>query len=263
MKNIKNILAIIIVLSFTACEKVVNVDLKTSAPRLVIEGTVSDDGTAATVVLSKSNVFSANNNFPKLSGATVKITDNAGNNFTLTETTSGTYTNTTLVGVVGRTYNLTVVAEGTTYTASSTIPRKMYIDTIIVDTNVPTGTPSGAADKVPGVEFQDSTGFGDNVQIVVNINNSRDRSLYVADDLLTDGGSTPFYVYNPNKKIKTGDSFKAELRSIDKNVYRYMLGINDLQSGNTIPSNPVSNISNGALGYFSAHTSDTKTIIVP
>jgi Domain of unknown function (DUF4249) len=265
MKLVRNILAVTaVVVGLASCEKVINVDLKNAEPKLVIEGTVDDAGNPATVILSKSAVFSANGNYPKVSGAVVTIKDNAGNSYNLPETSAGKYTNASVLGVVGRTYTLEVKLNGVTYKASSTIPRKMSLDTIVVSTGIATGTSSSAADKVAGVVYEDLPGFGDNSQIIVTINGTRDRNLYVSDDIFTDGGSSPFYTFNPNLKIKTGDTYSAELRFIDKNVYRYFYGVQDLLSGNTVPANPTTNLTGGdALGYFSAHTSEKKTIIVP
>ena len=52
--------------------------------------------------------------------------------------------------------------------------------------------------------------------------------------------------------LKKGDIVTVWLESVDKGVYDYFrtAGREDGQSAS--PSNPVSNISNGALGYFSA-----------
>jgi hypothetical protein len=265
MKLVKNILVITaVVLGLASCEKVINVDIKDAEPKLVIEGTVDDAGNPATVILSKSAVFSANGNYPKVSGAIVTIKDNAGNTYSLPETSAGKYTNAAVLGVIGRTYTLEVKLNGVTYVASSTMPRKMALDTIVVSNGIATGTSSSAADKVAGVVYEDLPGFGDNSQVIATINGVRDRNLYIADDIFTDGGSSPFYTYNPNLKIKTGDTYTAELRFVDKIVYRYLYGVGDLLSGNTVPANPNTNITGGdVLGYFSAHTSEKKTIVVP
>jgi hypothetical protein len=265
MKLVRNILTITAAaFSLASCEKVINVDLKNAEPKLVIEGILDDAGNPATVLIGKSDVFSANGNYPKVSGAVVTIKDNAGNTYSLPETSAGKYTNASLLGVIGRTYTLEVKLNGVTYKASSTIPRKMDLDTIVVSTGIATGTSSSAADKVAGVVYEDLPGFGDNSQVIATINGVRDRNLYVADDIFTDGGSSPFYTFNPNIKLKSGDTYTAELRFIDKNVYRYFYGVFDLLSGNTVPANPTSNITGGdVLGYFSAHTSEKKTVVVP
>jgi hypothetical protein len=55
------------------------------------------------------------------------------------------------------------------------------------------------------------------------------------------------------------------MRCIDKNVFEYFKQLSGLDPTNgqpTAPTNPVSNISGGALGYFSAHTTQKKKAIV-
>jgi hypothetical protein len=54
--------------------------------------------------------------------------------------------------------------------------------------------------------------------------------------------------------------------SIDKNVYQYFYELQQLLQANPFneatPSNPDTNLTGGALGYFSAHTIETKQKIV-
>ena len=56
------------------------------------------------------------------------------------------------------------------------------------------------------------------------------------------------------------------MQCVDVAVYNYFKAlplVNISNSGGDITHvNPVSNISNGALGYFSAHTSEVKSIII-
>jgi hypothetical protein len=52
---------------------------------------------------------------------------------------------------------------------------------------------------------------------------------------------------------------------IDNNVFEYFKQLSGLDPTNgqpTAPTNPISNISGGALGYFSAHTTQKKKAIV-
>jgi hypothetical protein len=266
MKNINIIIGLFCFLGFTACEKVINVDLKNAEPRIVVEGVLDNGGNPATVRITKSVSFSNTTSAPTVSGASVKISDNVGNNFILTETTPGVYTNNTLVGQIGKTYTLTVQNAGITYTGKSTIPRQAPIDTIYQErVTLPSSTPGGTASlgKIVSLVYTDIPGFGDNAHVVQTINGKIDNSLIVGDDQFTDAGNTPFQLYpNVNTKLKTGDVVKIELRFIDKAVFRYLTGIQEIQGGNTVPANPDSNLSGGCLGYFSAHTSETKTIII-
>jgi hypothetical protein len=264
---IKNIIAAIaFAIAFSSCEKVINVDLKNAEPKIVIEGIVDNSGKPASVKITKSISFSNTSIVPTVSGAVVKISDNVGNNFILSETTPGVYTNSSLVGQIGKTYTLSVLNAGINYSGKSTIPRQAPIDTVYQESvTIPGSAPGAAASigKVATLVYTDIIGFGDNVQVVQTINGKLDNTLVVADDQFTDGSDLPFQIFpNANTKLKTGDIVKLELRFIDKNVFRYLNGILEIQGGNTVPANPDSNISGGALGFFSAHTSESKTIII-
>jgi hypothetical protein len=260
MKNYKIILAAVLIFALTSCEKVINVDLKNAVPRIVIEGIVDNSGNPAKVIISKSVVFSANNSFPKVSGASVKITDNTGNVFTLNETSTGIYTNALLIGAIGKTYNLSVTVEGKNYTASSTMQRKAPIDTLTQET-FGSGT-AGNPEKIVNLWYTDPTGFGDYILVGQSVNGKPDDAIRAADDSYSDGSSSPFPVFGGEAKLRTGDIVKIELRFIDKFVFRYMRGLADLQGGNTVPANPETNITGNPLGYFSAQTTETKSITI-
>jgi hypothetical protein len=257
MKKYKIVIAAVMVIAFASCEKVINVDLKNAEPKIVIEGIVDNSGNPAAVKISKSVSFSAGNTYPAVSGATVKITDGAGNSFTLTEGAAGTYSNALLKGVPGKTYNLSVTAEGKNYTATSIMPQQVPLDTLIQDTVRISGTV-----KVVNAIFSDPPGFGNNYHLVQIINGKRNASIFASDDLYTDGSATPFQLDDGDKKLKTGDVVLVEMQCIDYKVYRYIKGLSDLRDANTVPANPDTNISGNPLGYFSAHTSEKKTIVI-
>jgi hypothetical protein len=58
------------------------------------------------------------------------------------------------------------------------------------------------------------------------------------------------------------------MQSVDMPIFNYFKALpgvtlnGEYSGGGVPPANPVNNISNGALGYFSAHTSEMKTIII-
>jgi hypothetical protein len=266
MKNKNLIVALACLAIFASCEKVIDVDLKNAEPRIVIEGIVDNSGAAASVKITKTVSFSNTAIAPNVTGATVKISDNAGNNYTLLETTPGVYTNSSLIGQIGKTYTLTVQNAEITYTGSSTMPRQAPIDTVYQENvTIPGNTPGAAATlgKIASLVYSDLPGFGDNVQVLQTINGKLDNTLQVADDQFTDGSNLPYQLYpNPNTKIKTGDIIKLEMRFIDKAVFKYLSGVLEIQGGNTVPANPDSNLSGGCLGYFSAHTSESQTLVI-
>lgn len=76
----KKILAIapllLITVFFTACEKVINVDLNNAAKKYVIEGIITDQPGSAVIKITQTKDFDEDNNFPGVSGALVTINDN-------------------------------------------------------------------------------------------------------------------------------------------------------------------------------------------
>lgn len=246
-----------------ACTKIINVDLKDAASQLVIEGIVNDVN-KATITISKSVVFSSDNTFPPVSGALVTIKDDAGNTYTLPEsvTNPGSYSTASVIGIPGHSYIMNVNVGGKTYTATSTMPAVVNLDSLKPDM-IYFGKPL----KVVVPIYTDPPGRGNYYQLVEFVNRRFIKNINAWYDNVNDGGTnTRRLIYNDDVdslNIKTGDTVAVELRCIDKNIFNYMYALADLSSSQTIPANPVSNINGGALGYFSAHTSRTKRIVMP
>jgi hypothetical protein len=247
-----------------SCTKIINVDLNDAPPQLVIEGIVNDVA-PATITISKSVVFSSPNIFPAVSGAVVTIKDDLGNNYTLPELPGkpGTYTTAGIIGKPGRTYTMTVNTSGTVYTATSTMPAVVNLDSLKPD-EISFGN---KLLKVVVPVYTDPPGRGNYYQLVQFVNSRFIKDINPWYDNVNDGGTnTRRLIYNDevdSLNIKKGDTVAVELRCIDKNIFNYMYAMADLNSGQTTPANPVSNISGGVLGYFSAHTSRMKKILMP
>jgi len=83
----------------------------------------------------------------------------------------------------------------------------------------------------------------------------------VSIDLRENTGGT-----SVDKGIFSGDTVTVEMQCIDLPVYTYWETLMQEQSngpgGGVTPSNPPTNITPATLGYFSAHTTQSQTIIV-
>jgi hypothetical protein len=251
------ILAILSV-ALSSCEKVINVDLKNAGSKIVINGIVDNSGNPAEVSISQTVAFSTGNTYPPVTGATVKITDNTGNAFTLTEGTPGVYKNTLLKGVPGKSYTLSVIAAGQTYTATSKMPDPVNLDSLFQDKVTFTTKPF----IIVKAAFKDPVGFGNSYQFVETVNGKRNKTLFIIDDFYLDGGEIENELVDEDIKLKAGDNVQIEMQCLDKTVFRYLRGLEDLNGNNTVPANPDSNISNNALGVFSAHTSQKKSLVI-
>ncbi len=247
------------VLVFSSCTKVIDIDLNSKDPQIVIEGNVTDQAGPYTVRITQSVNFSATNTFPEVTGASVTIADNASNSELLTEVSPGVYQTNTLQGVPGRTYTLTVIANGKTYTSVSTMPGLVTLDSLLLEPNLSFGSPFLIIPR-----FQDPAGAGNYYRCVETINNVRLADYFLYDDLFSDGLVNGQPLLDFTTILESGDSVSVDLQCIDKQVNLYFYSLQQTASGNTgAPANPESNISNHALGYFSAHTSSKRLVVIP
>lgn len=253
---------------FSSCEKVINIDLGKADKKFVIEAMVTDLPGTAQVLISQTQHFNEPNDFPAVTGAIVTISVNGGPTTVLTPTTPGVYEAPFLVGIPGQTYTLSVTIGGKQFTAQSTMPVKVNLDSIyITDEQLFTETR-----KTVNAVFDDPTGPGDNYRFVQYVNGFKENQVMIRNDEYSDGRrivNKLFYFSGDEDykgKIKSGDEVTIDMLCIDRNIFKYWFSLDRSATGGTgqaTPSNPVTNIQGGALGYFSAHTLQTETMIAP
>lgn len=250
--------------SIVSCTKVIDVNLSKSDPKVVIEANITDTIGPNMVRITKTTDIDKDNNFPNVTGAYVTITDDAGNQELLKETTPGTYVTSTTVGMPGRTYTLTVVADGQTYTAVSTMPQKVAYDSL----GLKDVTTFDGPVPYPTVYYRDPVGLGNYYRAIRYVNNVYDGQTYVESDELIDGKAREAILFggpDDEEELLPTDIVTVEMQCIDKQMYEYLLELQEVDGGSEVatPANPISNISNGAVGYFSAHTSEVKVLALP
>lgn len=258
-KYISFLLLVILIAGFTSCEKEIDVELNSVPPRMVIEGIVKQDQ-LATVRVTQTIDFSNNEGYPNLKGATVTISDNAGNSEILEQNEKGWYTAKELRGVIGRTYTMSVIYDGEEYISTSQMPPQVPIDSITM-IKVPVMDYA-----FPVVNFRDPAGEDNQYyRAVIFINGKQhpDVMEFVQSAEFSDGGyfNMGLQVYTNDSDtdpINKGDEITVEFQCIDKGTYTFFLTLSSIGQS---PTNAISNISNGALGYFSACTTEQKTII--
>jgi hypothetical protein len=243
--------------------------LQNAAGLLIIEGNISDQPGPYLVQLSRTVTFYDTNTVIPVSGAGIIISDDAGHRDSLIEVSPGHYLTSTILGTVGHTYHLHVSADSKQYEASSTILPPVPIDSIGINSSffAPT-TPRGF------IMFNDPAGVANYYKSTLLLSQyvdsvhplthpRRQTKLVAINDRLTNGiriQSTLRADYD----INPGDTLQAELDAIDKPIYDYWYTLNNstLSTQTAAPANPPSNISNGALGYFSAYSATYSKHIV-
>jgi hypothetical protein len=265
-------LAVLCACTLWSCEQVIDVNLNQAAPQLVVEGIVTDQPGPYTVTLAQSgDYFTPSLDFPPVSKALVLLADDAGNLDTLREGIPGTYRSSRIMqGIPGRTYGLTVVADGKAYGAASTMPVKVPIDSLFAVQRRSTGTDPGydiylffKDPPEPGNYYRVNVRVSDPLIPSDSIDGKRYR-LY--SDKLTNGNEAGYRVRARHTVVK-GDTITVDLLSLDKATYDYYRTLNDILTSDRSPTslspaNPNTNLSTGALGYFTAYAFDRKTVVL-
>lgn len=256
----------LVIICFTSCEKVIDLPLDVAPKKYMIEGTITDAKGGCRVLISQTKNFDEDNSFKGISGAEVSIKDENNNSITLPEVLPGIYTDSSITGIPGKTYSLHVNINGTGFDASSKMPVKVIMDSLYIsDDNI-----FGQVRKTPNINYTDPEGRGNNYRFVLYVNGIKRNNIYIVNDDYSDGNISSIKLFlfgeDDDKKIKSGDKIGVDMLCISPEVYKYWYSLNAGATGNNnaaSPANPVSNISGGALGYFSAQTVQTKLIEVP
>lgn len=260
----KHIIYIIFIATiFAGCEKVVNLQYKDNQSRIVIEGNITNQAGPYFIKITRSIRLPETGLYPTVNNAIVTISDGAGNNETLVLQGNGIYQTTALVGVEGRTYTLTVNVDNQTYTAKSTMPQRVPFDSVKVEYTTFIGNEI-EYNILP--IYTDPFVKGNNYRFVLSVNDSLINQHLVQNDEVKNGvvNTVRLEIDDDDLTLKKGDLISLNMECIDKTValfYTTLALMTDSgPGGGTTPNNPPNNLSNGALGLFSAHTVEKKSV---
>lgn len=258
MKYLHIVLAILSIFIFSACEKVIDLKLDASPVKIVIQGNVYDKIGVTEVVISQTKEFADNGDYIPVTDALVVINDNVGNIDTLKHLFDGKYLSKKIMGVVGRNYTLTVKHAGKEYVARSTISNPVRIDSLYIE-------PAAFRNQsIVNVDFYDAVKNDNYFRLIQFVNNNRIVGFDVTYNYFKVDGKInhKFFSNNRDEIMKSGDTLTVWVETIDKNVYDYFRTASSFGNPTVTPANPLSNISNGALGYFNACAVEQISILI-
>ncbi|MEO8535258.1 MAG: DUF4249 domain-containing protein [Flavobacterium sp.] len=261
--------SLLFVLFASSCEDVVNLDLETGDPKIVIDAEIiwkkGTTGSEQVIKISKmAPYYSAVT--PKVSGAQVRVENSTGDVFTFTESGPGLYVCTNFVPVLNMEYTLHVEAEGQILTAVEKLT---------------SATPINRVEQKLVPDF----GGEDVIELTFYYNDPADQVNFYLSDYRSEFLIFPEYeltdddLINGNEvrtrftdqDMKAGNTVNITHRGISKNFYNYMNLILEATSGNPFsvpPGNIRGNIintnnpNNYALGYFRLCEADTVSYLV-
>lgn len=242
-----------------SCQKVIHIDLNKAAPKYVVEANVTDENGPYYVHITKSVSFEADNSFPAVTGATVAITDvTASVADTLTEQLPGSYSTVSIEGVPGHTYQLYIKADGKVFTSTCTMPAHVTLDSLY-ESKSAFGNIRGA------IIYTDPAAKGNYYYFAESNNGKLTDNIYIRNDQLVNNQviNQTLSRGGGDDELEAGDVLTISMQCIDSAMYQYFYTLQQTKNQNAAtPANPQTNIAGGALGYFSAHTVSTKSVVL-
>ena len=272
MKNILIIIGSLFIL--VACQEPINLKLKSSDSKIVIEAKYSSLTPKIYAIITKNATYFGNDSIQGIKDADIIVT--IGDTIVhLKNTQNGLYTASLSKKYLFKTYTMSVVENGKTYEATSTMPQSVKIDSVTIKQSEGLMARSDGNSKdstklyTVNVYFKDP--IGRNYYKII---------LYKNDERLTDNPYSEEQVFDDSyfktnttinmplaTKCMGNETIRAELMSIDKAAYDYYISLlTTMQAAGgsfSVPENPLSNFNNEALGFFSAYGSDTVSAKVP
>lgn len=269
-----------------SCEKDVTLDIPPSVEQFVVEGYI-ETGLPPYLLLTKTTDYYSTFYLDSLGSlfvhdAVVKVSDGSST-VTLTEfmidtlgTTISAYVGFGMVGEVGKTYSLTIEAQGKMLTAITTIPKVTPLDSIWYEANT---DPENDSLVRLICRYSDPPALGEYVRYFTKVNS---QPFYpglnsVFEDVLINGTEFDFpldrgvsrndtALFDDYGYFHKGDTITVKWAAIDKAHFDFWRTLEFELGGQGSPfSSPViiqTNI-NGGQGIWGGYSSSFKSLIVP
>ena len=272
MKYINILSLLFLSLFLNSCEEVVDVDLKTEKPRLVVNASINwykgTDGSQQKIKLSTSTDFYSET-VPPVTGATVFITNSTNTVFDFIEVpNTGDYVCTNFIAQLNETYTLTVISNGQTYTATETMKAVAPIEELVQNND---GGITGNDIEIR--TFYTDPAVTDNFYMYkYKYSNQVKLDYYVDEDKFFQGNR--FFSVSQNEYLQTGDQVDITHYGISRGYFNYMNVLLSIAGNNgggpfqtppaTVRGNIINttNFDNFAFGYFRLSEADTRTYTI-
>lgn len=261
MRKVTLIILFFISLFLTSCEEVVDVDLDTAPPRLVIEAAINwekgEKGDEQLIKLTTTTGY-FENVIPTISNAIVYIKNSHDEQFNFIEVKkTGQYVCTNFKPVIGEQYTLTVISRGNRYIASEILQSVAPITRIEQNNN---GGFTGKDIEIKA--FYNDPADKDNFYLYKYVYPNKVKSTFYADEDKFFNGNE-FFSLSDDEDLVAGNEIEITHFGISKQYYNYMnilVSVAGSNVGGPFQSPPatvkgnivnVTNKDNYPLGYFS------------
>lgn len=278
-RSITTILSIFFVgVALVSCEETMELDLRQTPSRIVIEAQVTNKPNYQSVKISRSTGFYTSGQTPRVTDAVVTVTDDTGEEYVFVHNprshadSVGIYVpQNDFVGTIGRTYTLHVTADGELYEATDKLFPVTAIDSLQFRVNEDQQEEAEEPGKIYELlvfakEPQDEENYylfryyRNDTQVLFN-----PTDIYYSDDELLgeniDGIPSPVF-------YGSSDKARLEVYSLTRRGYIYYSDLYIILNNDgggmfgSIPAPPRTNISNDALGFFQVSAVNEKETLI-
>ncbi|MEH0154536.1 DUF4249 domain-containing protein [Limibacter armeniacum] len=274
----KNLLFYILLLStlsvFCSCEKLVNPDLITIDPVVVVDAQIGND--TSYVRLTRTTAFSSAEPIPVIQEASVRLKEDGKDvEYLFREQFPGWYIpiSKNFEPVPGRSYILSAVTEGVSYVATSQMQPQPVLDTVMVNFVEDGRDDFRDEGYYISLLFQDTPIRSDYYRVEAFLNGFNlsllpDVGIMLESDNGKDGR---LLVYEIPYAFSDGDSVSVKLRSLSEDSFEYYNSLKLLSDAGSpsqaVPENPPSNVKADAddikaLGLFSAENTTSIEVVI-
>lgn len=273
MMKKRHILSVLVLFFFLGCEKVVDIDVPTTAPKLIIDAAFEvyfDENpvTTKTVVKLSLSADYFDDTLPAVTNATVFLTDLSNNNiinFTDANADGNYEPASNFFPADNVTYELTVIYDGETYKGTASKVKSTPF----------TSVTQGDETLFSGNETELKIAFKDDANAENYYLFDLTNKLFLAiEDRFFNGADYNFSYFYDEEDLKVPTAVKIKMSGITKEYYTYFRVLIEQSGQNaggpfeTVPSSLLGNMVNTTnsdnfpLGYFHISETDTFTIFL-
>lgn len=255
MKNNILLILTLVVILFSACEKVIDLDLQGSSPRIAIEANLNDLSTDQVIRITRTVAFGTDKKSDAVGDASVSVRSSANEEINFVYDKDGYYRAQNFVVKSGLRYSLDVRVDGQSYTSTAVMPQYVAIDSIGISKEAVFTEER----YYPTFKFYDPAGTKNYYLYEISINDSPVRFASTYNDKFNDGKYITHEIEDRSVELELDDEVKVIRYCVEEQVYKFWNEFQSANPGGAAPGNPSSNISNGALGYFSVASATVHT----
>lgn len=263
-------LYLLLILVTFGCEEPTTIETDQTPSQLIIEGLITNELKRHNIKVTQTADFYQSGETPRISDAVVTVTDNSNNVIIFNEVSNGNYQpDQPFEGLIGVVYDLSVIVDGQTYTASEELLPVTTIDSLTFALNEDE-TEETTQDIFSVFLFTLEPQDEENYYLFkfyrngIWLNGDGD-DITVTDDTAVgeaiDGIEAPYFYLK-------GDTARTEMYSLTRESFVFWSDVASLLESDggvftPLPANPRSNITGGALGVFQVSAVDGKDLIIP